>query len=174
MRFTMVLAGLLLLLCAPGRASAEVVVSFWSHARDQNYPHAFITMRGRVDATGEGVDSNIGFTAHNISPMVLLGSVRGEMQRLSPSYLARPTNRLHFQLTLDDAQYARLTALIERWRTQPQPAYNLNRRNCVHFVMEAAALLGLSVNRQSGFFRKPADFLMEVERLNPRLLASRR
>ena len=44
-------------------------------------------------------------------------------------------------------------------------SYNLNKRNCVHFVMEAAALLGLSVNRNSKFFKKPKSFLFEVMRL---------
>jgi len=39
----------------------------------------------------------------------------------------------------------------------------------VHFVMEAAALLGLSVNRNSKLFKKPKSFLIEVMRLNPRL-----
>lgn len=155
-------------------ARAEVVVTFWSHERDQNYPHAFLTMRGRIDATGEAVDTNIGFTATSASPLVLLGSVRGQMEILSPGYVARTTSRPHFALRLDDARYARLNAFIASWRTARQPNYNLNRRNCVHFIMDAAAALGLNVNRNSVFFRRPSDFLGEVMRLNPTLTPATR
>lgn len=155
-------------------AKADVLVTFWSHSRDQNYPHAFLVMQGRIDATGQVVDSNVGFTAHSISPMVLLGSVRGEMERLSAGYVARPASQPHFALRLTDAQYARLQAFIAQWGNAPQPNYNLRRRNCVHFIMEAAALLGLNVNRASSHFREPAAFLEEVMRLNPQLTRATR
>lgn len=158
----------------PGVAQAEVLVTFWSHDRDQNYPHAFLTMRGTIDATGEVVDTNIGFTARTVSPMVLLGSVAGQMEVLSAGYIARATSRPHFAMRLNDDQYARLTAFIATWRSAPQPNYNLSRRNCVHFIMEAAVLLGLSVNRSSSHFRRPGDFLNEVMRLNPHLAPVRR
>ncbi len=155
-------------------AKAEVLVTFWSHSRDQNYPHAFLVMQGRIDATGEVVDTNVGFTAHSISPMVLLGSVRGEMERLSAGYVARPASQPHFALRLNDAQYARLQAFIAQWANAPQPNYNLRRRNCVHFIMEAAVLLGLNVNRASSHFRAPSAFLDEVMQLNPQLTRARR
>lgn len=164
----------LLLALAPVAARAEVVVTFWSHDRDQNYPHAFLTMRGTIDATGEVVDTNIGFTARTVSPMVLMGSVAGQMEVLSAGYIARATSRPHFALRLNDEQYARLTTFIATWRAAPQPNYNLSRRNCVHFIMDAAALLGLSVNRNSAHFRRPGDFLNEVMRLNPHLAPARR
>ncbi len=157
----------LLLLILPGPALAEVVVTFWSHERDQNYPHAFMVLRGTVDATGEAVNTNIGFTAVSASPMVLLRSVSGRMETVSAAYILRPASRPHFTLTLDDAGYARLMAFVARWRAVPQPSYNLNRRNCVHFVMEAAALLGLAVDRRSAHIRQPREFLDEVLRLNP-------
>jgi hypothetical protein len=51
----------------------------------------------------------------------------------------------------------------------PGKSYSLNKRNCVHFVMEAAALLGLSVNRNSKFFKKPKSFVLEMMKLNPTL-----
>jgi hypothetical protein len=35
--------------------------------------------------------------------------------------------------------------------------------------MEAAVLLGLSVNRKSKLFKKPKSFLLEVMKLNPNL-----
>lgn len=163
-----------LIALSPANARAEVVVTFWSHERDQNYPHAFLTMRGTIDATGEAVDTNIGFTARTVSPMVLLGSVAGQMEVLSAGYIARPTSRPHFALRLNDEQYARLTGFIANWRAAPQPSYNLSRRNCVHFIMEAAAMLGLSVNRSSSHFRRPGEFLNEVMRLNPHLSPARR
>ena len=75
----------------------------------------------------------------------------------------------HFTLRLTDAQYAQLMALVEQWRTIPGKSYRLNSRNCVHFAMEAAALLGLQVNRKSKFFKKPKSFLLEVMKLNPGL-----
>ncbi len=166
------LAVFLSMLAAPARA--EVLVTFWSHAQDSNYPHAFLVMRGTVESTGRRVDDNIGFTARNVSPAILIRSVEGRMDRVSRSYMARATSRAHFTLRLDDAQYARLQAFIARWRAQAQPSYNLNDRNCVHFVMEAAALLGLSVNRRSSHILDPPEFLDEVMQLNPQLAATRR
>lgn len=160
------------LLAAPARA--EVLVTFWSHAQDENYPHAFLVLQGTIDATGQRVDTNIGFTARRATPAVLIGPVEGQMQRVSRSYIARPTSRPHFSLRLNDSQYAALQAHIARWRAQAQPNYDLNNRNCVHFVMEAAALLGLTVNRRSGYFLDPPRFLEEVMRLNPRLVPARR
>jgi hypothetical protein len=151
----------------PSAAAAEVVATFWSHDRDQNYEHAFIVLRGTVEATGERVDTNIGFTARSVSPMVLLGSVTGQMETVSAGYVARATSRPHFRLTLNDAAYARLMAFVARWRAAPQPSYNLNRRNCVHFVLEAAAALGLTVNRQTRHNRQPRQALEELMRLNP-------
>ena len=41
------------------------------------------------------------------------------------------------------------------------------RRNCVHFVMDMGAALGLNVNRRSEYFTKPRQFLDEMRALNP-------
>jgi hypothetical protein len=157
------------LLILPGPAMAEVVATFWSHDRDQNYEHGFIVLRGTVDATGERVDTNIGFTARSVSPMVLLRSVEGQMETVSAGYIARAASRPHFRMVLDDAAYVRLMAFVARWRAAPQPSYNLNRRNCVHFVIEAAAILGLTVNRRTSHVRRPRQALEEVAQLNPRV-----
>ena len=150
-------------------AHADVLVSFWSHDQDRNYPHAFLRMVGRIESTRRAVDTNVGFTARSISPAVFVGSVSGTLEHLSRGYLARPTNHAHFALRLNDAQYAALEAFMVRWRSMPQPSYNLLSRNCVHFIMEAAAVLGLRVNRQSSHFREPGLFLDEVVALNPSL-----
>ena len=58
---------------------------------------------------------------------------------------------------------------VEAWRNIPQKSYNLDKQNCVHFVMEAAALLGLKVNRKSKLFKKPKSFVLEMMTLNPEL-----
>ncbi len=161
----------LLLLAVSAPARAEVTVTFWSHDRDRNYEHAFIVMRGSIDATGERVDTSVGFTARRITPGILLGSVQGMMEAVTPEYMARPTSRPHFAVRLDDAGYARLQQRIAAWAAHRQPSYHLNRRNCVHFIMDMAAGLGLAVNRRSAHFREPRAFLGEVMRLNPALAA---
>lgn len=159
----------LLLLCAglttPTRA--EVVVSFYSHDFGDRFPHAFIVLKGKIDATGEMVDVNYGFTASSVSPAILLGSVKGEVQTSKPDYIAKSDRQ--FDVTVDDATYARLMAKVAEWRDREQPSYSLNRRNCVHFVMELAEVVGLTVNRKSKLFKKPKSFLIEVKGLNPQL-----
>ena len=33
-----------------------------------NFPHAFVGLKGTVDATGEQIDTSLGFTAHSVTP----------------------------------------------------------------------------------------------------------
>lgn len=159
----------LLLFCAglTAPAHAEVVVSFYSHDFGDRFPHAFVVLKGRIDATGEPVDANYGFTATSVSPAILLGSVKGEVQTSKSDYVARSDRR--FDVTIDDATYARLMAKVAEWRDRKQPSYSLGKRNCVHFVMELAEVVGLKVNRKSKLFKKPKSFLQEVKGLNPEL-----
>ncbi|HEV2598989.1 hypothetical protein [Sphingopyxis sp.] len=159
----------LLLLCAgvAAPARAEVVVSFYSHDFGDRFPHAFIVLKGTVDATGEAVDANYGFTATSVSPAILLGSVKGKVESSKPDYIAKSDRQ--FDVTVDDATYARVLAKVDEWRTREQPSYSLNKRNCVHFVMELAEVVGLTVNRKSKLFKKPKSFLIEVKGLNPQL-----
>ncbi|WP_439568351.1 hypothetical protein [Sphingopyxis sp.] len=159
----------LLMLCAglavPARA--EVVVSFYSHDFGDRFPHAFIVLKGKLDATGEAVDANYGFTATSVSPAILFGSVKGHVESSKPDYIAKSDRQ--FDVIVDDATYARLMAKVAEWRDREQPSYSLNKRNCVHFVMELAEIVGLKVNRQSKLFKKPKSFLIEVRELNPAL-----
>ncbi len=164
---TMFLSLLAIFLCAPPAAHAAVVVSFYSHDFGDRFPHAFVTLKGRLDATGEAVDTNYGFTAQSVSPAILLGSVKGYVQTSKPDYVAKSDRQ--FGLTLDDATYVRLTAKIREWQDRKQPSYNLGKHNCVHFVMELAEVVGLKVNRKSKYFKKPKSFLLEVKELNPQL-----
>lgn len=159
----------LLLFCAglTAPARAEVVVSFYSHDFGDRFPHAFIVLKGRLDATGEVIDANYGFTATSVSPAILLGSVKGEVQTSKPDYIAKSDRQ--FDVTVDDATYVRLMAKVAEWRDRKQPSYSLNKRNCVHFVMELAEVVGLTVNRKSKLFKKPKSFLIEVRGLNPDL-----
>ena len=55
----------LLLLCAglTNPARAEVIVSFYSHDFGDRFPHAFVVLRGKIDATDEVIDDKYGFTA---------------------------------------------------------------------------------------------------------------
>ncbi len=165
------LAAMIMFLAAPQAAWAEVVVTFYSHELGSSFPHAFFTVKGTIDATGEPVDDNFGFTAKSVTPAILMGSVAGRMDKVDAKYLNSSQRR--FTLTINDDEYHRLTAFIQQWASyNPSKAYNLNRRNCVHFVMEAAAALGLKVNRNSRFFKKPRSFLDEVKGLNPSVVKS--
>lgn len=148
-------------------ASAEVLATFYSHDFGDHFPHGFVKLNGTVDSTGEAVDTNYGFTATNVSPAILMGSVKGMIETKDAKYIAG--SNPHFTLRLSDEEYAKFMVFVEEWRNVPQKNYNLNKRNCVHFVMEAAALLGLNVNRQSKFFKKPKSFILETMKLNPDL-----
>jgi hypothetical protein len=60
-------------------------------------------------------------------------------------------------------------AVVDRWRNAPQPSYNLNHRNCVHFVAEIAEAAGLQVDRLDRLMKRPRSFLLHVRELNPGL-----
>jgi hypothetical protein len=165
-RLTALLVALLLVF-APATARAEVIATFYSHDFGDHFPHTFITLKGTVEATGEAVDTNYGFTAKSVSPAILFGSVNGMIETKDAKYIA--DSNPHFTLKLDDTQYAALMAHVDKWRNLPGKSYNLNKQNCVHFVMEAAALLGLNVNRKSKLFKKPKSFVLEMMTLNPDL-----
>ena len=153
------------LLASPVRA--EITATFYSHDFGDHFPHALVKITGAVDSTGETVDTNYGFTAVNTTPAILIGPVKGMIESKGSKYLA--DSNAHFTLRLSDGEYANLMTLVSQWRNIPGKSYNLNSRNCVHFAMEAAALLGLKVNRKSKLFKKPKSFLLEVMRLNPGL-----
>lgn len=161
-----------LLLCTiPARADAAVEIAFYSRELGgNNFPHAFVQLNGIVDSTGERVDTTYGFTAKAISPAILLGSVAGEVVVEGPRQIARSDRQ--FALTLTDSQYRAAMAVVESWRNRRQPSYNLNRRNCVHFVAELARTIGLRVENADGLMKRPRSFLQHVRGLNPQLTAS--
>lgn len=155
-------------LAAP--AWCAVTISFYSRELGgNNFPHAFVVLDGTLDATGERVRGSYGFTAKTITPAILLGSVAGEVIEQSPGYIAHSDRQ--FALTIGDAQYRAVMGVVEQWRGLPQPSYNLNRRNCVHFVAAIAAAVGLTVDYPRRLMKRPRSYLEHVRSLNPRLLA---
>jgi hypothetical protein len=162
------LLALLLLAAAPAPALAAVEIAFYSRELgENNFPHAFIMLRGTLDETGERIDTSLGFTAHSVTPALLLGSVRGEVVVESERQIARSDRQ--FGLILTDDQYRAAMAVVERWRARPQPSYNLNRANCVWFVSEIAAAIGLRIEISQRLSKRPRSFLQGLIRLNPQL-----
>jgi len=146
-------------------AHAAVTVTFWSHELGNSFPHAFFTLRGVPDAGGPPVDLNYGFTARTLSPAILFGTVAGKLDIAKPGYMAG--SDAQFSVILTDRQYADLLALVAAWGGKTDSRYNLNRRNCVHFVQEAARLSGLTGLDHSGLMKKPRSFLKAVAAANP-------
>lgn len=163
-RLAMLCAGLLALLPAP--ALAAVTIAFWSRDFDGNYfPHAYFTLRGTPDAGGPPIDANYGFTARSISPALLFGNVGGKVEAAKRGYM--DASQVRFAVTLSDAQYARVLDLVRGWDQKTGNAtYNLGKRNCVHFVREAALIAGLSADFPK-LMKKPGRFLKAVEDANP-------
>jgi hypothetical protein len=160
----------LLILCAmlfavPAQAGA--VVSFYSHEFGKHFPHAFITIEGRLDRGGEALNANYGFTAKSVTSALFMGNVAGEIEVLSAKYVTNSDRQ--FSLAISDSQYDALIAAITKWRDAPGKSYNLNSRNCVHFAGELARTLGLKVFNDPSLSKKPRKFLVSIKALNPGL-----
>jgi hypothetical protein len=147
-------------------AQAAVTITFWSHEFGNDFPHAFFTMRGVPDAGGEPIDMSFGFTAKAVTPAILFGTVPGKVERPTISYMKGSDAR--FSVTLTDAQYAGELALIQAWDKSRggDSRYNLNRRNCVHFVKEAARIAGLAGLEHPDLMKKPRSYLLAVAAAN--------
>ncbi|MCL4673804.1 MAG: hypothetical protein KJZ64_12950 [Sphingomonadaceae bacterium] len=158
----------LLALLAPASASAEVLLSFHSFSGSVfsgRYPHTFIVLEGTLDSTGERINENYGFTAREVSREVLQGPVEHMIQVEPPKYIAE--TKRHFTVKLSDAQYRQIKAEVERWRTAPGKYYDLDRRNCIHFVGAMADIVGIKVNYPQSMLRKPRQWLDHLSKLNP-------
>lgn len=165
---SLVLGLLLFGLAAPGWAAVQL--SFYSRELGgNNFPHAFVHMTGTL-ADGRTLDQALGFTAKAVTPAILMGSVPGHVITETPGMIRRSDRQ--FTVTVDENRYREVLAVVERWRTRAQPAYNLNRRNCVHFVAELAAAAGLRVDGAERLMKRPRSFLQHVRRLNPFLEAA--
>ncbi len=158
-------AALFLTLAYALPAQAAVTITFWSHELGNSFPHAFFTLRGTVDATGAPVDANYGFTAKSVSPALLMGTVKGRLDISKPFYIS--TSDAQFSYVMTDAQYADILALVAGWDEKTGDAhYNLNQRNCVHFVQEAARRLGLVGLDHPDLMKKPRSYLKAVAQAN--------
>ncbi|GGB35576.1 hypothetical protein GCM10011380_26220 [Sphingomonas metalli] len=146
-------------------AQAAVTATFWSHELGNSFPHAFFTLRGTPDAGGPPVDIAYGFTARSLSPAILMGTVKGRLESAKPAYIRG--SDAQFAVVLSDAQYASLLALARAWSEEGgDSSYNLNHRNCVHFVREAARRIGLTGLDQPALMKKPRSFLKAVAAAN--------
>lgn len=154
-----------LLATLPAQAHAQILVSFYSHDLGSTFPHAFFTLSGTPNRGGAQVATNYGFTAKSLSPAILMGSVVGEVETLSAKYVEGSDRQ--FTVKISDLQYDSLLALVDKWRKLPGKSYNLNRRNCIHFVGEAAQVLGLKVVIDSRNVKKPRAFMLSLIALNP-------
>lgn len=145
-------------------ARAQVTIVFWSQELGSNFPHAFFTLKGTPEAGGEAVDTGYGFTAKALTPAILWGTVGGMVEVPKHGYIMK--SNAHFSLQLTDAQYASIRSLAVEWSDAGDSHYNLNRRNCVHFVAEAARRAGLTVVEPPKLMKKPRSFLQSVARDN--------
>ncbi|WP_375398075.1 hypothetical protein [uncultured Sphingomonas sp.] len=145
-------------------AAARIRIVFWSQEFGQNFPHAFVTLDGRLDRGGMPVSTSFGFTAKTLSPGILMGTVAGKIDYTSKGYLMK--SFAHFTTTISDAQYDSIMKLPDEWGDRGDHRYNLNKRNCVHFVAEAAKRAGLTVAEPAGLMKRPHAFLESLVPLN--------
>lgn len=151
-------------------AHAEVLAHFHSFNGSVlfgRYPHTFVVFEGRLDDTGEQIDENWGFSAKTSSIAVLRGPVEHMMLSEEPKTIAK-TNR-HFTLRLSDAEYRRLRREVNVWHDAPGKFYDLDSRNCIHFVGRLAQLAGLRVDYPENLLRRPKAWLEHITELNPQL-----
>ena len=147
-------------------AQAAVTITFWSHDFGSSFPHAFFTMRGVPDMGGEPIDISYGFTAKAVTPALLMGSVGGKVERPTIGYM--DSSDAQFSVVLTDAQYASELALVASWDETRggDSRYNLNKRNCIHFVKEAARRAGLGALDHPKLMKKPRTYLQTVAAAN--------
>lgn len=151
-------------------ASAAVTMHFHSFNGSVlfgRYPHTFVVLEGTLDATGQRVDENFGWSAKSVTPAVLSRPVK-HMILVEEPRMIRKTNR-HFSVTLSDDQYRRIKAMVTEWRDQPGNYYSLASRNCIHFVGEIARIAGLKIAYPDDMLRKPKQWLNHLATLNPKL-----
>lgn len=133
------------------------------------YPHTFIVLDGELEENGAKVKESYGFSAKKISPAILSGPVEHEVVGEKDKYV-RSTNR-HFTLTITDEQYRQITAEVKKWQNAPGKYYDLDTRNCIHFVGRMAQILGLTVDYPKDMLRRPKKWLNHIASLNPSLKA---
>ena len=154
-------------------ASAEVTMSFHSYNGSifGRYPHTFVIVKGTVDRTGEVVNENYGFTAKKVTTAILRGPVAHDIMVEEQSYIKK-TNR-HFTVKLSESQLAKVRSTMRQWRDAPGKYYDLDSRNCIHFVGAMAKIVGIKVSYPKNMLRKPKKWLNHIAAQNPHLGAKR-
>jgi hypothetical protein len=95
-----------------------------------------------------------------------MGTVPGRLDIAKPAYIAN--SDAQFSLLLTDAQYARILALVAGWSDKTGDGrYNMNSRNCIHFVAEAARIAGVATVEFPALMKKPRSYLKAVAAANP-------
>jgi hypothetical protein len=148
-------------------ASAAVTITFYSHKFQlmdglrTDFPHGFVVMQGATE-DGTPVNVHLGFSARNIFFDVLWRPVEGALddEALTDAYVDDSIR--HFALPITDDQYRAVMAVEHKWRTWPQPSYEIDTHNCVIFVKEIAMAAGLAVSDNPKFIHAPGDFLEDV------------
>ncbi|MET1110990.1 MAG: hypothetical protein ABWX67_05615 [Allosphingosinicella sp.] len=163
-------AALLALTAAPGWAA--VSITFYSKELGASFPHAFVILEGTPDRGGPRIEEDYGFTAKTISPAILWGKVAGEVITDHSVSYVKGSDR-HFTVILTDSEYDRVMATIARWRSARQPSYDLDKHNCVHFVAEVAAAIGMTPDTRK-LMKKPRSFLEGLVAQNRAWLAGRK
>ena len=166
------LAALLLVLAGLGVATpalAEVQVHFQSFNGSVlwgRYPHTFVIFEGTL-ANGTRVNENYGFSARNSAEAITQGPAQHMILTETPATIAQ-TNR-HFSVTISDQTYRRMRAEVIAWRDYPGRYYDLDERNCIHFVARMAQLAGLRADVPGEYIRRPKAWLNYITRRNPQL-----
>ena len=88
----------------------------------------------------------------------------GRIDLTTKGYMAA-SNRL-YTVTVPDAVYARLHALVDRYAVKPGSIYRMNERNCVHFVAEAAGTVGLRLPDGKGMMKRPTSYMLAIAAAN--------
>ena len=167
-RFAAHLVALVALMWSGG-AFAAVQIHFHSFNGSVligRYPHAFIVLEGTLE-DGTVVNENYGFSARVASAAALSGPVE-HMVLVETERNVRNTNR-HFTMTITDAQYRRIITEVRAWQNAPGKYYDLETRNCIHFVGRMGELLGLKVDYPQNMLRRPKKWLNHITAMNPQL-----
>lgn len=155
-------------LAAPAMAAVTVHFhSFNGSVLWGRYPHTFVIFEGTLDGNGEKVHENFGFSAKYTSQAITSGPAEHEII-VEDEDTIPDTNR-HFSVRVSDAQYRALRAEVERWRNHPGRYYDLDERNCIHFVAAIAQMLDIKADVPENYLRRPKAWLNYVTRNNPQL-----
>ena len=150
-------------------AAAAVKATFYAHSGNQIrggwllFPHAYVTLTGTVEATGEVVDEAVGFTAKFPGPQLLLFSGPGVVERPDALYLSE--GHPYLSLEISDAVFEAVMARIAHWSSPEGSTYSLRRRNCINFVADIARTVGLLTAAENTL--SPNGFLTGTAALNP-------